>query len=167
MNKVENYDAGEIAKIVTDHGLYEEALTIYKKYDQHTMAINVLIEHIVSLTVDLITPAKSTGLNFGADLLRPNWMAYGLRTLLVCNISLFLLILNPLSFFFLEDSYIKAEDLANFAEVIEISNRAGKHDDLVRFKWLANLFVSRESIRSWHMRMPGPITCTTWRTSLA
>jgi clathrin heavy chain len=49
MNKLENYDAGEIAKIATDHGLYEEALTVYKKYNQHAMAINVLVEHIVSI----------------------------------------------------------------------------------------------------------------------
>jgi hypothetical protein len=49
INKLQNYDAGEIAKIATDHGLYEEALTIYKKYDQHAMAINVLVEHIASI----------------------------------------------------------------------------------------------------------------------
>ena len=39
---------------------------------------------------------------------------------------------------FLADSYIKAEDPANFAEVIEISNRAGKHDNLVRFLQMAH-----------------------------
>ena len=49
INKLQNYDAGDIAKIATEHGLYEEALTIYKKYDQHAMAINVLVEHIVSI----------------------------------------------------------------------------------------------------------------------
>jgi clathrin heavy chain len=49
INKLSNYDAGEIAKIATDHGLYEEALTIYKKYDQHEQAINVLVEFIVSI----------------------------------------------------------------------------------------------------------------------
>jgi clathrin heavy chain len=49
INKLQNYDAGEIAKIATEHGLYEEALTIYKKYDQHAMAINFLVEHIVSI----------------------------------------------------------------------------------------------------------------------
>lgn len=49
INKLQNYDVAEIAKIATDHGLYEEALTIYKKYDQHAMAINVLVEHIVSI----------------------------------------------------------------------------------------------------------------------
>lgn len=49
IDKLQNYDAGEIAKIATDHGLYEEAFTIYKKYEQHVMAMNVLVEHIVSI----------------------------------------------------------------------------------------------------------------------
>ena len=40
------------------------------------------------------------------------------------------------------DSYIKAEDPSNFAEVIEISSHAGKHDDLVRF-----LQMARRSLR--------------------
>lgn len=40
------------------------------------------------------------------------------------------------------DSYIKAEDPSNFAEVIEIANRAGKYDDLVRF-----LQMARKSLR--------------------
>lgn len=35
------------------------------------------------------------------------------------------------------DSYIKAQDPSNFAEVIEIANRAGKHDDLVRYLQMA------------------------------
>lgn len=49
IDKLKNYDVAEIAKIATDHGLYEEAFLIYKKYEQHAMAINVLVEHIVSL----------------------------------------------------------------------------------------------------------------------
>jgi clathrin heavy chain len=49
IKRLNNYDGGEIAKIATDHGLYEEPLTIYKKYDQHAMDINVLVEHIVSI----------------------------------------------------------------------------------------------------------------------
>jgi clathrin heavy chain len=35
------------------YSLYEEALTIYKKYDQHALAINVLVEHIVSIDREL------------------------------------------------------------------------------------------------------------------
>ena len=49
IDKLQHYDAGEIARIATEHGLYEEAFLIYKKYEQHALAINVLVEHIVSL----------------------------------------------------------------------------------------------------------------------
>ena len=49
IDKLQNYEIAEIAKIATEHGLYEEAFMIYKKYEQHAMAINVLVEHIVSL----------------------------------------------------------------------------------------------------------------------
>ena len=58
INKLQNYDAGEIATITTDHGLHEEALTIYKKYERHAMAINVLVEHIVSIDRGLDYPSK-------------------------------------------------------------------------------------------------------------
>jgi len=62
-------------------------------------------------------------------------MDCGPRTLLVHNVLLFLFTLNSPRLF--ADSYIKAEDPANFAEVIEFSSHAGKHDDLVRFLQMA------------------------------
>jgi clathrin heavy chain len=37
INKLENYEADDIAKIATEHGLYEEALAIYQKYEQYAM----------------------------------------------------------------------------------------------------------------------------------
>ena len=49
IDKLQQYDSADIARIATEHGLYEEAFLIYKKYEQHDMAINVLVEHIVSL----------------------------------------------------------------------------------------------------------------------
>jgi clathrin heavy chain len=49
INELENYDVGDIAKIATDHGLHEEALTISQKYDQNAMTANVLVEYIVSI----------------------------------------------------------------------------------------------------------------------
>jgi hypothetical protein len=44
--------------------------------------------------------------------------------------------------YLLLDSYIKAADSSNFAEVIEISSHVGKHDDLARF-----LQMARKSLR--------------------
>lgn len=44
--------------------------------------------------------------------------------------------------YLLLDSYIKAADPSHFAEVIEISSHASKHNDLVRF-----LQMARKSLR--------------------
>ncbi|KAG1887865.1 hypothetical protein F4604DRAFT_1675009 [Suillus subluteus] len=118
INNLQNYDAREIAKIATDHGLYEEALTIYKKYDQHAMAINVLVEHITPIDHSLDYSNKAN---------KPDsvWSR-------LANAQL-----NGLRIKDAVDSYIKAEDPSNFAEVIEIWSHAGKHDDLVRFLQMA------------------------------
>jgi hypothetical protein len=57
INRLTNYDYEEIARIAKEHGLYEEALTVYKKYDNHALAMNVLVEDIVSIdrAVDFAT----------------------------------------------------------------------------------------------------------------
>ncbi len=44
------------------------------------------------------------------------------------------------------DSYIKANDPSNFAEVIEIANRAGKQDDLVRYLQMARKTLREPNI---------------------
>ena len=49
IEKLDNYDAPEIANIAINSGLHEEAFEIYKKTQAHGDAINVLIEHIVSI----------------------------------------------------------------------------------------------------------------------
>jgi clathrin heavy chain len=49
IHKLANYDHLDIACIATDNGLYEEAFTTYKKYNEHAPATNTPVEHIVSL----------------------------------------------------------------------------------------------------------------------
>ncbi|KAJ7061039.1 armadillo-type protein [Mycena amicta] len=117
INKLQNYDSNEIAKIATDHQLYEEALTIYKKYEQHALAINVLVEHIVSI---------DRGLDFANQVNKPEvWSRLAKAQLDGLRVKDSI------------DSYIRAEDPSNFMEVIEISTRAGKQDDLVRYLQMA------------------------------
>ncbi|KIM68076.1 hypothetical protein SCLCIDRAFT_1209460 [Scleroderma citrinum Foug A] len=126
INKLENYDSGEIAKIATDHGLFEEAFTIYKKYDQHVMAMNVLVEHVVSI---------DRGLEYATKVNKPDvWSRLGKAQLDGLRIKDAI------------DSYIKADDPSNFAEVIEISSHAGKHDDLVRFLQMARKHLREPKI---------------------
>jgi clathrin heavy chain len=49
INKLNNYDSNDIARIAVENGLYDEAFTIYKKYDQHELAMDVLVGHIASI----------------------------------------------------------------------------------------------------------------------
>ncbi|KAJ3718870.1 armadillo-type protein [Lentinula raphanica] len=103
INKLQNYDYVEIAKIATEHGLFEEALTIYKKYDQHAMAMTVLVEHIVSL---------DRGVEYANKVNLPKvWSRLAKAQLDGLRIKDSI------------DSYIKAQDPSNFAEVIEIIDR--------------------------------------------
>ncbi len=49
INRLSGYDTNEIARIAIESGLYEEAFTIFQKNDQHAEAMNVLVEHVVSI----------------------------------------------------------------------------------------------------------------------
>ncbi|KAF8199169.1 hypothetical protein BJ912DRAFT_951141 [Pholiota molesta] len=112
INKLQNYDAADIARIATEHGLYEEALSIYRKHEQHAMAINVLVEHIVSI---------DRGLEYANKVNQPEvWSRLAKAQLDGLRIK---------------DSV--GQDPSNFAEVIEIANHAGKHDELVRYLQMA------------------------------
>ncbi|PPQ65881.1 hypothetical protein CVT24_011212 [Panaeolus cyanescens] len=122
INKLQNYDAADIARIATEHGLYEEALTIYKKHNQHAMAMTVLVEHIVSI---------DRGLEYATKVNEPEvWSRLAKAQL------------DGLRIKDSVESYIKAQDPSNYAEVIEIASHAGKHDELVRY-----LQMARKSLR--------------------
>ncbi|KAK7679481.1 hypothetical protein QCA50_017535 [Cerrena zonata] len=117
IDKLQNYDIAEIARIAIEHGLYEEAFLIFKKYEDHASAINVLVEHIVSL---------DRGVEYANKVNKPEvWSRLAKAQLDGIRIKEAI------------DSYIKAADPSNYAEVIEIASRAGKHDDLVRYLQMA------------------------------
>ncbi|OCF71038.1 clathrin heavy chain [Kwoniella mangroviensis CBS 8886] len=117
INKLSGYDVDAIAKVATEAGLYEEAFTIYSKHDMHAEAMNVLVEHMVSI---------DRGFAYANKINQPAvWSRLGKAQLDGLRVKDAI------------DSYIKAEDPSNFAEVIEIANRAGKHEDLVRFLQMA------------------------------
>lgn len=49
INRLDNYDAVDIAKIALEVGLYEEVLVIYRKQGLHSDALDILIERIGDL----------------------------------------------------------------------------------------------------------------------
>ena len=117
INKLSGYDVEAIAKVATEAGLYEEAFTIYSKHDMHADAMNVLVEHMVSI---------DRGFAYANKINEPAvWSRLGKAQLDGLRVKDAI------------DSYIKANDPSNFMEVIEIANRSGKHDDLVRYLQMA------------------------------
>jgi clathrin heavy chain len=117
ISKLEGYDVDAIAKVATEAGLYEEAFTIYSKHNNHAEAMNVLVEHMVSI---------DRGYTYANKVNEPAvWSRLGKAQLDGLRVKDAI------------DSYIKAEDPSNFEEVIEIANHAGKHEDLIRFLQMA------------------------------
>lgn len=49
IQKLDNYDAPDIAQIAVTNHLYEEAFAIFRKFDVNTSAIQVLIENVSNL----------------------------------------------------------------------------------------------------------------------
>ncbi|CAJ0847478.1 14890_t:CDS:10, partial [Entrophospora sp. SA101] len=113
INKLNNFDAPEVADIAIKTNLYEEAFAIYKKYNEHTSAINVLVEHIASLDRAAEFAEKCNIPEVWSRLAKAQITGLRIKDSI--------------------DSYIRADDPSNFSEVISISSRAEKYEDLVRY----------------------------------
>ncbi|KAG0200257.1 hypothetical protein BGX28_006644 [Mortierella sp. GBA30] len=117
INRLENFDAPDIADHAIRNGLYEEAFVIYKKHDVHASAINVLIEHIGSIDRAYEYAEKTDTAEV--------WSRLGKAQLDGMRIKEAI------------DSYIRANDPNNHVEVISIASRADKYEDLVRYLQMA------------------------------
>ncbi|KAL8278246.1 hypothetical protein RQP46_009419 [Phenoliferia psychrophenolica] len=126
IDKVEGFDVNEIAGIAIEQGLYEEAFTLFRKHNQHLDAMNVLVEYIVSI---------DRASQYATKVDEPAvWSRLGKAQLDGLRIKDAI------------DSYIRADDPANYLEVIETSSRAAKHDDLVRYLQMARKTLREPAI---------------------
>ena len=122
IHKLDGYNPSEIAAICIDVGLFEEAFSVFKKINDPTSAVDVLVDHVVSIDraqayaeeVDLpevwskVAKAQLDGLRVSDSI----------------------------------ESYIKAQDPKNYLEVIEIATEAGKNEGLVNY-----LRMARKTLR--------------------
>lgn len=117
VQKLDNYDAPEIATIAISSGLNEEALAIYKKFGVTSSAVKVLIENIGNLDRAYEFAEKCSS----SDV----WLLLGkaqLKMLLVKEAV---------------DSFIRADDPSAYMEVVEKCSASDKWEDLVRFLQMA------------------------------
>lgn len=125
ISRLNNYDAPDVARIAIESGLHEEAFEIYKKINAHGDAVNVLVEHIVSIDRASEYADKVDVPDVWSRLAKAQ--LDGLR------------VTDSI------ESYIKAQDPNNYVEVIEIADRAGKSEDLIKYLQMARKTV-REAI---------------------
>lgn len=117
ITRLDNYDAPDIAEICINNQLFEEAFTIYKKFEANASAMEVLINHVKNL---------DRAYEFAERIATPEvWSLLG-KAQLVEN-----LVKEAI------DSFIKADDPSAYMEVVDAANRTDEFDDLVKFLQMA------------------------------
>jgi clathrin heavy chain len=132
ITRLANYDAPEIAINAIRGELYEEAFYIYKRYEQHQKAIQVLISNIKSIGRAVEYAEKVDENDVWSRLAKAQ------LDLQLVKESIGILLLVNLCV----ESYLKANDCANYLAVIQVASRADKCEDLI--KYLKN---ARKTIR--------------------
>ncbi|POY74006.1 hypothetical protein BMF94_2817 [Rhodotorula taiwanensis] len=126
IDKIEGFDVNEIAGLMLEHGLHEEAFTLYRKNGMHLEAMNVLVEYIVSI---------DRAQQYADKVDQPAvWSRLGKAQLDGLRVKDAI------------DSYLRAEDPSNYVEVIETASRAGKEEDLVRYLQMARKTLREPAI---------------------
>jgi clathrin heavy chain len=123
INRLENYDAPDIANIAISNQLYEEAFSIYKKFEVNTSAIQVLIDHIKNLdrAYEFAERCNEPGV---WSLLANAQIRQGLVKEAI-------------------DSFIKADDPTSYLEVVNVATQNRKCFLLLKDKHF-DLFVCRK-----------------------
>lgn len=117
INRLDNYDAPDIANIAVNHELYEEAFAIYKKFDVNTSAIQVLIEQVANLERANEFAERCNEPAVWAQLARAQ-LQQGLVKEAI-------------------DSYIKADDPSAYMDVVQTAGQTNSWEDLVRYLQMA------------------------------
>lgn len=128
VDQLDNFDAPEVASVALQHGLYEEAFTLYRRANMHVEAIGVLVEHVGS-----IERAREYAEKMGR---KDVWAALG-RAQRARQL-----------FHDAVDSFIRADDPSDHGEMIAAGRSAGAWDDLLRYLQMARNRLRDATIES-------------------
>ncbi|KAG9339792.1 hypothetical protein JZ751_022458, partial [Albula glossodonta] len=116
INRLDNYDAPDIANIAISNELFEEAFAIFRKFDVNTSAVQVLIEHIGNLDRAYEFAERCNEPAVWSQLAKAQ-LQKGLVKEAI-------------------DSYIKADDPSSYMEVVQAADQRN-WEDLVKFLQMA------------------------------
>lgn len=128
INRLDNYDAPDIANIAINNHLYEEAFAIFKKFDVNTSAIQVLIEQVGNLDRAYEFAERCNEPAVWSQLAKAQ-LNQGLVKEAI-------------------DSYIKADDPSAYMAVVETASKNNSWEDLVRYLQMARKKARESYIES-------------------
>eukprot|EP01094_Clydonella_sp_ATCC50884_P017852 TRINITY_DN3190_c0_g1_i1.p1 TRINITY_DN3190_c0_g1~~TRINITY_DN3190_c0_g1_i1.p1 ORF type:complete len:1694 (+),score=825.21 TRINITY_DN3190_c0_g1_i1:167-5248(+) len=128
ITRLENFDGLDIANIALDAELFEEAFVVFKKFELHTEAIDVLLNHMKNI---------ERAYEFAERVREP--AVFRLLGRAQLNASM---VKEAI------DSFIKAESHEFYEEVIEAANREGTFEDLVRYLRMCRLKFKESKIET-------------------
>merc|ERR1712158_90991 len=117
INRLDNYDAPDIANIAIGSELFEEAFAIFKKFEVNSSAVQVLIENVANL---------DRAYEFAERCNEPAvWSQLGKAQLQQAMVKEAI------------DSYIKADDPSAYLDVVDTASKTDSWEDLVRYLQMA------------------------------
>jgi clathrin heavy chain len=128
INRLDNYDAPDIANIAIDSELFEEAFAIFKKFEVNTSAIQVLIDHVRNLDRAYEFAERCNEAAVWSLLAKAQLQAGLVKDSI--------------------DSFIKADDPSAYPEVIEAAREGGNFEDLVKYLQMARKKARESSIET-------------------
>ncbi|KAI9493853.1 hypothetical protein BDB00DRAFT_762730 [Zychaea mexicana] len=117
ISRLDNFEAPEVAEVCIGENLFEEAFAILKKYKANGDAIMVLIDKIGDLDRAFEFAERCDEADVWSKLAKAQLDNMRIKDSI--------------------DSYIRANDTANYMEVTRHAEMDGKYDDLVRYLQLA------------------------------
>uniref|UniRef100_A0A224XCR3 Clathrin heavy chain n=1 Tax=Panstrongylus lignarius TaxID=156445 RepID=A0A224XCR3_9HEMI len=128
INRLDNYDAPDIANIAINNQLYEEAFAIFKKFDVNTSAIQVLIENVNNLDRAYEFAERCNEPAVWSQLAKAQ-LQHGLVKEAI-------------------DSFIKADDPSAYIDVVLTAHKSESWEDLVRYLQMARKKARESYIES-------------------
>ena len=126
INRLDNFDSGEVASIAITEGLFEEAFTLYKKTGDNEPAISVLLTNLNDV---------GRGLEFAGQVDESAvWSLLAAAQLGAAMIAEAV------------DSFCKAGDANTFQDVITAANAAEAYDPLVTYLRMARTKTKEQAI---------------------
>ncbi|XP_047097901.1 clathrin heavy chain [Schistocerca piceifrons] len=128
INRLDNYDAPDIANIAINNQLYEEAFAIFKKFDVNTSAIQVLIDNVQNLDRAYEFAERCNEPAVWSQLAKAQLQQGMVKEAI--------------------DSFIKADDPSAYMDVVETAHKTGSWEDLVRYLQMARKKARESYIES-------------------